>query len=228
MKKTKKSKKSSKKKGGLLSGILKGVNVEVKSVKNERKAPKKAKHVKAKSAKHAKKHKDLFDSFLDTVKVDVKAVKGEIKEKETSIFGRLEEIKNKMVKATRETKIKEILESYDKASITIGVLGGHSALDVCRGAKKLGFKTVAVCVKGREQTYAKYYKKREDGRGIIDEIILVDKFGDIVNRDVQEKLRELNTIFIHNRYFWVYCDFKKIESEFKGKRGRTRTRFFRT
>jgi len=32
---------------------------------------------------------------------------------------------------------------------------------------------------------------------------------------VQDKLRELNTIFIHNRYFWVYCDFKKIEKQFK-------------
>ena len=38
--------------------------------------------------------------------------------------------------------IKKILEKYDKNDITIGVLGGHSALDVCHGAKKLGFKTV--------------------------------------------------------------------------------------
>ena len=110
--------------------------------------------------------------------------------------------------------IKKVLEGYDKNDITIGVLGGHSALDVCRGAKKLGFRTVAVCQKGREKTYTKYYKTRE-GKGIIDEVILVDKFGDIVKKDVQEKLRELNTIFIHNRYFWVYCDFNRIEKDFK-------------
>ena len=54
--------------------------------------------------------------------------------------------------------IKEILSKYDKDNITIGVLGGHSGLDVCRGAKKLGFKTLAVCQKGRERTYDKYYK----------------------------------------------------------------------
>lgn len=112
-----------------------------------------------------------------------------------------------------QEKIKEILDKYDKDSITIGVLGGHSALDVCYGAKKYGFRTVAVCQKGREKTYAKYYKTME-GKGVIDEIILVNKFSDIAKPDVQEKLRQLNTIFVHNRYFWVYCNFKDIENKF--------------
>jgi len=111
-------------------------------------------------------------------------------------------------------KIQKLVESYDKDNITIGVLGGHSALDVCRGAKKQGFRTLAVCQKGREKTYTKYYKTREDGRGCIDETIVLDKFSDIVKSDVQEKLRKKNTIFIHNRYFWVYFDFKDIENKF--------------
>ncbi|NQV09224.1 DUF1297 domain-containing protein [Candidatus Woesearchaeota archaeon] len=109
--------------------------------------------------------------------------------------------------------IKEVLKNYDKKNITIGVLGGHSGLDVCRGAKKLGFKTVAVCQKGRELTYSKYYKTR-DGKGCVDEIIVLDKFSDITKDEVQEKLRKMNTIFIHNRYFWVYFDFKDIEENF--------------
>ena len=112
-----------------------------------------------------------------------------------------------------QEQILKILERYDKSSISIGVLGGHSALDVCHGAKKLGFKTVAVCQKGREQTYAKYYKSRDD-KGIVDEIILVDKFSDIIKKEVQEKLLALNTIFVHNRYFWVYCDYSEIENKF--------------
>ena len=41
---------------------------------------------------------------------------------------------------------------------TIAVLGSHSALDVCRGAKDLGFKTLVVVQKGRDKTYTKYYK----------------------------------------------------------------------
>jgi 5-formaminoimidazole-4-carboxamide-1-(beta)-D-ribofuranosyl 5'-monophosphate synthetase len=111
-------------------------------------------------------------------------------------------------------KIYEIIDSYDKKNITIGVLGGHSGLDVCRGAKKLGFRTIAVCQKGREKTYTKYYKKRKDGRGCIDEAIVLDKFSDITRSDVQESLREKNTIFIHNRYFWVYFNFTYIENNF--------------
>lgn len=111
-------------------------------------------------------------------------------------------------------KIKNLINSYDKKNITIGVLGGHSALDVCRGAKKYDFKTIAVCQKGREKTYTKYYKIRDDGRGCIDETIVLDKFSDITKEKVQEQLRNKNTIFIHNRYFWVYFDFKDIENNF--------------
>ncbi len=114
-----------------------------------------------------------------------------------------------------QEQVKKILKGYDTSNITIGVLGGHSALDVCAGAKKYGFKTVAVCQKGREQTYAKYFKTRDNGKkGIIDEIIVVDKFADVAKKDVQEKLRKMNTIFVHNRYFWVYCAFEEIENDF--------------
>lgn len=115
--------------------------------------------------------------------------------------------------------IKEILKNYNSKKITIGVLGGHSALDVCHGATKYGFDTVVVCQKGREKTYEKYYRRRDDGmggeKGCVGNIILVDKFADIVKESVQKELRALNTIFIHNRYFWVYCDFAKIEKDFK-------------
>lgn len=110
--------------------------------------------------------------------------------------------------------IQNVLKSYDKNEITIGVLGGHSGLDVSRGAKKHGFKTLAVCQKGREKTYTKYYKTRKDGRGCIDDTIVLDRFADITRPDVQERLRDTNTIFVHSRYFWVYFDFEDIENNF--------------
>ena len=112
-------------------------------------------------------------------------------------------------------EIQKILNSYNKENISIGVLGGHSGLDVCRGAKKHGFKTLAVCQKAREKTYTKYYKTRPDGRGCIDETIVLPKFSDITKPKVQDELRKKNTIFIHNRYFWVYFDFKEVENNFK-------------
>lgn len=115
--------------------------------------------------------------------------------------------------------IASILKNYDPQKITIGVLGGHSALDVCHGATRLGFDTVVVCEKGREKTFEKYYRRRDNGhggeKGCVGNIILVDKFGDVVSESVQEELRALNTVFIHNRYFWVYCDFEKVERDFK-------------
>ncbi|HLG23491.1 MAG TPA: formate--phosphoribosylaminoimidazolecarboxamide ligase family protein [Candidatus Nanoarchaeia archaeon] len=112
-----------------------------------------------------------------------------------------------------QKQISKIFDSYDKTKITIGVLGGHSALDVCRGAHMHGFKTLVVCQKGRDKTYSKFYKRR-DGIGFVDDVIVVDKFSDITKKEVQEELRKRNTIFIHNRYFWVYCNFDDIENNF--------------
>lgn len=111
--------------------------------------------------------------------------------------------------------IQDIADSYDQNDITIGVLGGHSGLDVSHGAKKQGFRTLAVCQKGREKTYNKYYMTRKDGRGCIDETIVLDSFSDITRPDVQKELQERNTIFVHSRYFWVYFDFKDIENNFQ-------------
>ena len=68
--------------------------------------------------------------------------------------------------------------------------------------------------KGREQTYTKYYKTRGN-KGCVDHVILVDSFADIVKPDVQKQLRELNTVFVHSRYFWVYCNYDQIENEFQ-------------
>jgi 5-formaminoimidazole-4-carboxamide-1-(beta)-D-ribofuranosyl 5'-monophosphate synthetase len=112
-----------------------------------------------------------------------------------------------------QTDIAKVLDGYDPKNIRIGSLGGHSALDVCRGAKKEGFETVVVVQKGREKTYSQYYKTRGD-KGCVDHVIVVDNFGDIVLPEIQEQLRKLNVVFVHSRYFWVYCDFNKIENDF--------------
>ncbi|MBI3036386.1 DUF1297 domain-containing protein [Candidatus Woesearchaeota archaeon] len=112
-----------------------------------------------------------------------------------------------------QKQLQGTISAYDKSRITIGTLGGHSALDVCRGAKDQGFRTVVVCRRGREKTYEKYYRSRE-GKGVVDEIILVGNFSDIAKPEVQQKLKELNTIFVQSRYFWVYCNYKEIENKF--------------
>ena len=109
---------------------------------------------------------------------------------------------------------KALLKGYNTKKLTIGVLGGHSALDVCHGARQCGFSTVAIARKGREKTYTDYYRVRDE-RGCIDEAIVVKEFKDVLDKKIQEKLRKMNTIFVHNRYFWVYFDdFSTVENDF--------------
>src|SRR3989344_5914702 len=116
-------------------------------------------------------------------------------------------------------KPSDLLKGYNTKKLTIGALGGHSALDVCAGAKKHGFRTVVVAQEGREKTYEKYFKVRERAgarAGCVDEVIKVKAFKDVLEEKVQAELRKMNTIFIHSRYFWVYFQdaFAKIESDF--------------
>jgi 5-formaminoimidazole-4-carboxamide-1-(beta)-D-ribofuranosyl 5'-monophosphate synthetase len=112
-----------------------------------------------------------------------------------------------------QADVATVLKGYDTSKIHIGSLGGHSALDVSRGAKAEGFGTVVVAQRGREKTYQQYYKTR-DGRGCVDHTIVVDSFADIVKPEVQKQLRDLNVLFVHSRYFWVYCDFNEVENNF--------------
>jgi 5-formaminoimidazole-4-carboxamide-1-(beta)-D-ribofuranosyl 5'-monophosphate synthetase len=116
-------------------------------------------------------------------------------------------------------EITEVLSEYDLSKTTIGVLASHSALDVCDGAVEEGFRTYAVCEKGREKTYTQYFKaQRKNGtliRGIVDNAEVYNKFNEILKPENQQKLRDNNTIFIPNRSFTSYCSIDNIENDFK-------------
>ncbi len=120
-------------------------------------------------------------------------------------------------------EIQDIVRGYDK--ITIGSLGSHSALDICRGAKEEGFKTIVVCQKGRERTYDFYYKTRGDV-GVVDETIILDKFSEITKPHILEELNKRQCIFLPHRSFEVYVGYENIEREFRvplfGSRGMLR------
>ncbi len=116
-------------------------------------------------------------------------------------------------------EITGILSGYDLKETTIGVLASHSALDVCDGAVEEGFRTHAVCEKGREKTYTEYFKaQRRQGeliRGIVDTADVYNKFNEILEPGNQKKLRDKNIIFIPNRSFTSYCPIDAIEEDFK-------------
>lgn len=99
---------------------------------------------------------------------------------------------------------------------TIAVLGSHSALDVCRGAKDEGLRTLVVAEKGREKTYANYYKSAK-ATGCVDECLVLDQFSDILQQEVQRALMKRNAIFIPHRSFEAYLhfDYGRIEKEFR-------------
>lgn len=93
--------------------------------------------------------------------------------------------------------------------VAIGIFGSHSAKEIGASAKAWGFKTVLIAQKGRDKLYTKY------NRHLYDHIIILDSFKELVNEDVQEKLLQLETIFIPNRSFAVYVGYDRIEKEFK-------------
>lgn len=107
------------------------------------------------------------------------------------------------------SEIQEAVSRYDTESITIGVLGSHSAEEVGISAKSMGFRTLVICQRGRETLYAKY------NRHLFDHVIMLDRFSDMVREDVQNEMMKLNTIFIPNRSFSVYVGYNNIENVFK-------------
>ncbi len=104
-------------------------------------------------------------------------------------------------------EIEAVLNKYKKHAI--GVLGSHSALEIAHGARQEGLKTVVICQKGREEVYSKHY------RNLFDEIIVLDKFSEMADEDVQERLRRLNTIIVPSRSFSVYLGYDAIENDFR-------------
>lgn len=126
----------------------------------------------------------------------------------------------------------EALERYDARNLTVGALGSHSALDVADGAADEGFRTLVVAQKGRERTYERYFRARRDDRGrlvrgCIDECLSLAKFSNVMEDAVQERLIGLNTVWVPNRSFTVYCGIDNVEDKWRvpilGNRAMLRT-----
>ena len=81
-------------------------------------------------------------------------------------------------------------------------------MEIFLGAKRHNFKTLVIAEKGRDKTYTRYFSN------LVDETILVDKFGQLTDAEVIAKLKEKNCIFIPHRYCQVYCDLFRLEKNF--------------
>ena len=99
-------------------------------------------------------------------------------------------------------KISDVIKEYNINNISIGTLGSHSALNIFKGAKEEGFKTVCICKKDDIIVYKKF--------SLVDELIIVKDFTEILDDEVQKKLKKLNTILIPHGSFTAYLSLEQL------------------
>ncbi len=86
----------------------------------------------------------------------------------------------------------------------IATLGSHCSLQVLKGAKDEGLKTILVCEKKREKLYKRF--------PFIDEFIIVDSFLEVLDNNCQQKLDENNAIIIPHGTLIAQMSSEQIES----------------
>jgi len=106
----------------------------------------------------------------------------------------------------KKQDILNILDKYDKDEITIATLGSHTSLHILNGAKTEGFNTTVVCQKGRDVPYRRF--------NVADEYIMVDEYKNIADEEIQEKLRDMNSIVVPHGSFVAYAGLDRIEDDF--------------
>jgi len=101
----------------------------------------------------------------------------------------------------------QTLSNYNPRDITIATIGSHSALQILRGAKQEGLKTLAFCEKDKAHFYETF--------GVADKIVIVEDYGSLLKEENRRLLLDYNAIFIPNGSFLAYIGSKRIENEFK-------------
>ncbi len=87
---------------------------------------------------------------------------------------------------------------------SIATLGSHCALQVLKGAKDEGLKTILVCEKKREGLYRRF--------GFNDEFILVDSFIEILDQKCNSILEKNNAVLIPHGTLIAQMSSEQIES----------------
>jgi len=92
----------------------------------------------------------------------------------------------------------------NKKRYTIATLGSHCSLQVLKGAKDEGFRTLLVCEKSRLGLYKRF--------NFIDDMIVVDKFSEILEHFCRMRLEQTNSIIIPIGTMVAYMSTEQIES----------------
>jgi 5-formaminoimidazole-4-carboxamide-1-(beta)-D-ribofuranosyl 5'-monophosphate synthetase len=86
----------------------------------------------------------------------------------------------------------------------IATLGSHCSLQVLKGAKDEGLKTILVCERKREKLYRRF--------PFIDELIMVDSFKEVLDQKCQSVLEQNDTVLIPHRTLIEQMSSEDIES----------------
>ena len=86
----------------------------------------------------------------------------------------------------------------------IATLGSHCALQVLKGAKDEGLKTILICERKREKLYRRFQ--------FIDELILVDSFTEILEQKHQLTLEQNDVILVPHGTLIAQMSSEQIES----------------
>lgn len=93
----------------------------------------------------------------------------------------------------------------------IATLGSHSALQILKGARDEGFRTICICIKGKEKPYTSFR--------VADEIISIDNFNDFFS--IEHELIKKNAILIPHASLISYIgpeNINKIKMNYFGDR----------
>jgi 5-formaminoimidazole-4-carboxamide-1-(beta)-D-ribofuranosyl 5'-monophosphate synthetase len=88
--------------------------------------------------------------------------------------------------------------------VTIATLGSHCALQVLKGAKDEGLKTLLICERKRERLYRRFK--------FIDEIVLVDSFVDVLEKKYMKILEHNKSVLIPHGTLIAQMNTEQIES----------------
>ncbi len=95
--------------------------------------------------------------------------------------------------------------NQDPRNFAIATLGSHSALQILKGAKDEGFRSIAICTPESKRVYESYK--------VADEIILIDRYEDYFK--IEDQLIAQNAIVIPHGSFVSYVGLDRIVNEMK-------------
>jgi 5-formaminoimidazole-4-carboxamide-1-(beta)-D-ribofuranosyl 5'-monophosphate synthetase len=117
------------------------------------------------------------------------------------------------------SELEQVVGAYGPEPV-IASVGSHSALDISDGASGEGFRTLVLAQRGRERTYAQYYRTHRDDagrvvRGCVDDVWTYGAFAEIAAPAEQERLRNAPALLVPNRALSSYVPLPTLENELK-------------